>query len=418
MTARGGVAAAAVGCALFVAACTVPHIGLFSGQLGTSRFQTYGDRTLAGSIPYRDFSLEYPPGALPAFVVPSLGPERDYDSWFMSFEVACGLVCVAVVGAVTRSRAAAAYAALAPLALGPLTLHRYDLWAAALATAAVAAVAAGWARAGFAALAAGAAAKLFPAILVPVALVRVGRRNAVHALAWFLAILLLVAGPFLVLGAGGVRFSVEQQTGRALQLESVASSALLAAHAAGAYSPRVVFGDGSWNLSGRLPDALATLSTALQFGAVAAVWLLYARGPRTRGRFFLAAAAAVAAWVALGKVLSPQFLLWLVPLVALVRRPRYALVLLVALALTRAVYPARYDDLVDLQTLPIALLGARNVLLLALAGLLALDLQRQRVLEEVRAEHERARLCDAVVVDRGERNGPDGVPGVEPGSRH
>src|SRR5207302_7524445 len=86
--------AAAVGAALFAVACALPHVGIFRGHIDTSLFQSYGDRTLHGEVPYRDFSLEYPPGALPAFAVPSLGPARDYDTWFSAFDVVAGLACV------------------------------------------------------------------------------------------------------------------------------------------------------------------------------------------------------------------------------------------------------------------------------------------------------------------------------------
>src|SRR6478672_569903 len=115
MRERPGAQAALLGCVLFVFACVLPWIGLFRGHLGTSVFQSYGDAVLDGRFPYRDFSLEYPPGSLPAFVVPSLGPTGNYDSLFMVFESACGLVIVAFVGFVSRSRLAAAYCALAPL---------------------------------------------------------------------------------------------------------------------------------------------------------------------------------------------------------------------------------------------------------------------------------------------------------------
>src|SRR5213080_3691450 len=115
MRERPGAQAALLGCVLFVVACALPWIGLFRGHLGTSVFQSYGDAILDGHVPYRDFSLEYPPGALPAFVVPSLGPARDYDTWFMVFEAVCGLGTVWIVGVVSRSRLAAAYCGLAPL---------------------------------------------------------------------------------------------------------------------------------------------------------------------------------------------------------------------------------------------------------------------------------------------------------------
>jgi hypothetical protein len=392
MASRRGTEAALLGSVLFVVACALPWIGLFRGHLGTSVFQSYGDAVLHGRVPYRDFSLEYPPGSLPAFFVPSFGPAADYDSWFMAFEAACGLVTVGLVGFVSRSRLAAAYCALAPLALGALTLQRYDLWATAFATAGLAAVLSRRTSLGAVFLGFGAAAKVFPLVLLPSA----GRRTV----GWFAAAVALAITPFLLLAPGGVRFAFDRQVGRALQLESIGSSVLLVVHAAGAYTPRVVFGSGSWNLEGHLPDALAAVQTVLQLAAVVAVWILYARGARTRPRLIVAAAAAVAVWVAFGKVLSPQFLVWLLPLVALLRARREGVLLLAAFGLTQAVYPARYDALVGLHALPIALLAARNLVLLALAASLIARLMRDRVPEEVAGEREGTESRDAVGIKR------------------
>lgn len=415
MARRGGAEAALIGCLLFLAACALPAIGLFSGRLGTSIFQSYGDRVLSGQVPYRDFSLEYPPGALPAFVAPSLGPARDYGTWFMAFQAVCGLACVALVGVSTRSRAAAAYCALAPLALGPLTLDRYDLWPTAFATAGVTALLAGRERLSFAALGVGTAAKLFPAVLVPLGLIHVGRRGALRALAWFAAVVVVVAGPFVALGAGGVRFAVSRQLGRGLQIETLPSSVLLVAHEAGSYAPTVVFGSGSWNLTGGVTGALVVLLRVLQLAGLVAVWVLYARGPRTRERFLVAAAGAVAVWIVFGTVLSPQYLVWLLPLVAMLQRRLEGLLFLAALGLTQAVYPDRYDALIQLHALPVGLLAARNAVLAALVVLLIADLQRHGVVQEVGGESERTEQRHRVAFDRGQGHGPDRVPGLEPG---
>jgi hypothetical protein len=77
---RRAAPAAAVGIGLFLAACLAPRVGLYTGHAPADvrLFQTFGERMLGGEIPYRDFFVEYPPGALPAFVLPALGPSDDY----------------------------------------------------------------------------------------------------------------------------------------------------------------------------------------------------------------------------------------------------------------------------------------------------------------------------------------------------
>jgi hypothetical protein len=89
----------------------------------------------------------------------------------------------------------------------------------------------------------------------------------------------------------------------------------------------------------------------------------------------VAAAAAITVFVALGKVFSPQFLLWLVPIVPLVRGRRgvaASAVLLLALGLTQSYFPRRYDALAMSYVSPESwLLLARNLIVCALAIVLA-----------------------------------------------
>ncbi len=93
------VTATAVGVALFSAAWMLLRAGLAGGVaiVDTPVYRRYGDAVLAGQVPYRDFSLEYPPGALPAFVLPSLGAANDYDALFELLMLACGAAGIAFV---------------------------------------------------------------------------------------------------------------------------------------------------------------------------------------------------------------------------------------------------------------------------------------------------------------------------------
>jgi hypothetical protein len=72
-------------------------------------------------------------------------------------------------------------------------------------------------------------------------------------------------------------------------------------------------------------------------------------------------------------VLSPQFLIWLLPLVPLVRGRRglaASALLGLALLLTQVWFPIRYFDLVAFDELPSWVLLARNLVLVALVVVL------------------------------------------------
>ena len=116
--------------------------------------------------------------------------------------------------------------------------------------------------------------------------------------------------------------SFGRQLGRPLQIESLGAGVLLALHQAFGTSLEWASGSGSQNLTGTAADVLAVLQGIAQVAAVALVWVSFARGPSTPERLVRHAAAAVVAFVALGKVLSPQYLVWLVLLVPLVGGPR------------------------------------------------------------------------------------------------
>jgi len=384
---------AALAVAAFLVAWGALQYGFYTHRLllDTPVYERYGDRIVQGKVPYRDFALEYPPGALPVFAAPSAAVGRHrfhpYTKVFEGLMGLCGAVAVAAAAAVLirqrasdrRLVAALGVVALGSLALGPVVLSRFDLWPAALATAALAALV--WNRRllafGLAGLAF--AAKIYAGVLLPLMLVYVWRRNgrraALTATAAFVAVAAAVVAPFVAVAPHGVWSSVSGQASRPLQIETLGSSFLLAAHHLFGTQLIMIPSHGSDNLWGSTPDALAKTQSILQTLVVIALWIAFARGPATTDRLLRFGAASVCAFVALGKVLSPQYLVWLLPLVPLVRGRRgvaASALLLLAMTLTQIWFPYRYVDLaLHFDTTASWLVFARDLVLVALLAVLS-----------------------------------------------
>jgi hypothetical protein len=383
-------AAAAV--ALFVGtavAATVAWELLGHAVTDIPLYRTYGERIADGLVPYRDFPFEYPPGALPALVLPALLTESltAYRVVFVTEMAIVGAIGVLLVAVALRRLGrgdaerwlALAAVALLPVFLGGVILTRFDLVPATLVAAALVLVVSGRERAAALAVGAGIAVKLYPALLVPllgVSAWRKGRRELAIVLALASAPALLVCLPFLIVAPDGVADSIGGQLGRPLQIESLGAGVLLALHHAAGLSLDWASGSGSQNLRGTTADSIAVLQGILQVVAVALVWVGFARGRPTPERVIRYAAASVVAFVALSKVLSPQFLVWLLLLVPLVGGPRSraALSLLaLACALTAVWFPARYWELVrEFDPLSSWLVLVRGATLLALLATLIL----------------------------------------------
>ncbi len=386
--------AAAVGLILVTVSWGLLHVGFWdrSPIIDTPVYQGYGTKILDGQIPYRDFPVEYPPAALPVFALPALAEDEHYGSAFEIVMWCCAVAALALLAATLarlgapsmRLYAALAFAGLAPLAIGSVILTRFDLWPAALTAGALAALVGGRHRVGCGLLGLATAAKLYPGVMLPVALVWIGRRRgwreAMLGLVAFVGVVIAVFLPFFILSPGGVWESLSSQLGRPLQIESLGAAILLAAHQVGLYEPTVVSTHGSQNLDGSLPDALAAVQTALQVLALAAVWLLFARGRSDGERLLLGCASAVVAFIAFGKVLSPQFLIWLVPLVPLVGGTAglgASVVLAAVLVVTQGWFPLNYWEVVALE--PVGwLVLLRDLLLLGLFGTLVVAMRRGR----------------------------------------
>ena len=376
--------------ALFIASWTALHHGWPArGKIvDTPVYERYGDAMARGQVPYRDFSVEYPPAALPVFALPSLGNEGDFPGFRRTFESemwACGaamLLAIALtLGALQASAArlfgTIALVAIAPLLLGSVVLSRFDLWPAALVAAALAALMAGRLRLGHVLLAVGIAAKLWPGVLVPLAFAYVwkarGRREALLCLGVLAAVVGAIVLPFVVIAPGGVWHSVVRQATRPLQVESLGAALLVASHHVFGTGVTMVSSHGSQNLGGHASGLIGAALTILQGFALLGIWIAFARRSASRDDLVRFGAAAVVAFVGLGKVLSPQFLIWLIPLVPLVRRWSAWTLFVGALVLTQSWFPQRYwNYALHFNETTTWLVLARDIVLLALLAALLL----------------------------------------------
>ncbi|HET8893544.1 MAG TPA: glycosyltransferase 87 family protein, partial [Gaiellaceae bacterium] len=217
--------AAAAACAFLASWFALGHLWYHSTPqiVDTPGYETYGDAIAAGSVPYRDFRLEYPPGALVPFVAPELTARRgDYNGYTHAFErwmAGAGVLLTLLVAVALlaldatplRAGAALALVSASPLLLGTVVLTRFDLWPAALTAAALAALLAGRDELGALALGAAVATKLYPALLVPVGVIWVWRRHdRTRALQWTGLVVATCAAiflPFAAIAPGGLGHS-------------------------------------------------------------------------------------------------------------------------------------------------------------------------------------------------------------------
>jgi uncharacterized membrane protein len=273
------------------------------------------------------------------------------------------------------SALALGWIAISPLLVGPLLLDEYDVWPTFLTCLGLLVLLRRRDRTGAGILGFGAATKVFPAAILPAVLVwvyrRAGRRDALRCLAVAVAVAAATYAVFAALGPGGVWASLDVHLRRGLQKESLGSALLYVLDQLGLYKAHIVEGTSNWTeLTGTAGDTLATISSLCQIAACATVAAIALRRRADARTVLYAASAAVAGFVAFGKVFSPQYLIWLVPLVALAGGIAANVMLGVALVVTQlwflgVVTPFDLDAEIWLVVSRDALVVALFVLLLA-----------------------------------------------------
>ncbi|MEU2716746.1 glycosyltransferase family 87 protein [Streptomyces sp. NPDC007205] len=327
-----------------------------------------------GSFPAHDTLWQYPPGAGAVLLAPGLLPWLTY---FQAFVVLTLAVDALVTAALARAGTPAGRSPLGAIlwtAGLPLLLHiplaRYDVQVTGLAVLSLLALGR-YPRAGGVLGALGALVKVWPALV----LLGTPRGRATRG-AWGWA----VAAGAGSLGVLAVWFDhplafLRQQGGRGVQIESLGGTALNLARHAG-WPGRTRYRYGAVELVGPYVDAVATASLALTAVACALLVLWRVRARRwNEATPYDAALSAVLLFTVTSRVISPQYMVWLLGLAAVCltsrhtgQRPVAALVL-AATALSTVVYPMCYREVIGGTWTGCVLMLIRNGILAAAAVL-------------------------------------------------
>ncbi|MFJ3227233.1 glycosyltransferase 87 family protein [Streptomyces sp. NPDC086783] len=353
------------------------------GRGGVSRevenlyFRWYGVLS-HGAYPSGDHLWQYPPGAGPVLLSPALLPGLGYFQAFVALTLLTDAVILAALArAGTRPGRSTAGAWLWTASL-PLLLHiplaRYDVQVTAFAVLSLLALSRSPRVCG--ALAAmGALVKVWPAL----ALIGTPRGRTTRE-AWTSAVVTAV----VLLAALTTLFDnpfdfLRQQGGRGVQIESLGGTVLGLARHVG-WPGQVRYRYGAMEFTGPHVPLVAAASLALTVAAFGLLLLWRMRARRwTPSTPYDAALSAVLLFTVTSRVISPQYMIWLLGLSAVcltarhtTQRPVAALVV-AATAVSAVAYPGMYGEVVDSTWTGCLLMVVRNGLL---AGAAALSFRR------------------------------------------
>lgn len=356
-------------------------------------YHQYTGALLRGTLSDTDFLRQYPPLALAPLALPQLVALGGAVT-FPLYAAVYTLLAAGGAGAglailrralASQSRAGVAaqlvlYAGLC-LAATALIVARFDIWPMLAVLVAMGAMGNGAGAAGRAwttfvagaALGIGFALKVYPAMLLPVLLVWClrsgGARVGLAALGGFVVAAGVGLAPYLAFPQGGAAL-IAFQLHRPIQLESVWGSVLGLIGSMGDGPVQVAFGSGSFNVAGPMAAALGPLTGTAQLGMLAIAYAVAAscliRGPQPpavetawRGMLIVLLALLLSS-----RVLSAQYVIWLIPLLAVSIGDRLSVfVASVAFILTAVLFPFGYQALTELRPWSVMLVVIRNLAL-------------------------------------------------------
>jgi len=355
----------------------------------------FASQILSGQLPYANFSSEYPPLALISFLPAALISTQPVWYGFL-FAVQLFLYDIVILYILDKLAhhlhlntwfVLGAYT-LCLISLGVMVTGRFDLLPAMLTMVAIYSFIRGKNKTAWAFLALGASVKIYPLAIAPLFglyLLRQGQiRRLISGIAVFGILLTAINLPFYIISPKGFMDFISYHTQRGLHAESIYGSVLLIGKITSLIKVKASLTYGSWNLISPLADALAKVSfyitafiLALAYGSFSRVLWKNPRSIANNPMFdesdtnLMLRYALLVIMVVLvtSKVLSPQYLIWLYPLVPLVFMRRLKTVwwlVLIAGVLSQYIYPYHYLQFEAVVPYLVILLCVRNLVLTGL----------------------------------------------------
>ncbi len=347
-------------------------------------YRSVAIRVSEGAIPYRDFPLEYPVGCLPQLLLPILAGQSipAYRFAYIAEMLLINAVVLQVLAwQVGRREGEAAvprrlaWYFLCFAFLCRMIVSRIDLVPALLALLAALEWFGKRPIVGGVLASLGGLVKIFPALIaVPAGLRELlnARQSRLRGSLAFVGCSLLGLLIWFLLGGAGVTSSILYHAERGLEIESLYAGPLMIFGRITGESMAVELGHGSYELIySRAPAAVAA-SRYVQVLVLVVGLIPFLASRRRSGA--QCACALIVGLILASPVFSPQFVIWVLPLMVVIGgslgrrvRPLYALICV----LTFFLYPVFYHrGLVPLRLPAILLLNVRNALWMVLWGMM------------------------------------------------
>ncbi len=366
----------------------------FSGidsEVGTLYFN-YAEQMVSGKMPYSGFAAEYPPFAMVIILIPRL---FSFDSF--TYQVAFGVLAYAflLAGLIWTYRIAerytdkpgraADYFIVFTMILLDFVLDRYDVFPMIMLIGSLYFFSKERYTASWIMLALGTITKLYPALAAPIYLIYFIRKKRYDLAAKGVGICLVIGIasmiPFFIADPDTALSFLTYHMDRGLQTEAPVTSVLMLLGSFDIIDISYIFNYGSDNIYGDVPDAIAKVMMPLMIVCILAVYVLYAlKSKDDRDGFtdiHYAAFAAVMMFMLVNKVLSSQYLIWVIGFMAITmftvareKRNGTGWLYIVIVALTQANLVVNYafrDAGEEFSLLGILILIVRNALLIFLA---------------------------------------------------